>query len=80
MKFFMKAIPNLFPSINLKPATSDEIKNIIISLKSKNSNGYNEISSKLLKSCIDYISGLLITFVINQSLYEFFKKDVNFQN
>jgi hypothetical protein len=35
-KLLAKAIPNLFPNMNLTPTTPDEIKNIIISLLSKN--------------------------------------------
>jgi hypothetical protein len=44
MKLLAKAIPNSFPNMNLLPTTPDETKNII-SLKSKNSCGYDGISS-----------------------------------
>jgi hypothetical protein len=60
MKFLAEAIPDIFPSINLLPTTPNEIKKIITSLKSKNSCGYDEISSKLLKYYVDYISVLLL--------------------
>jgi hypothetical protein len=36
MKYLAKAIPILFPNINLLPTMPNEIKNIIHSLKSKN--------------------------------------------
>jgi hypothetical protein len=44
-----------------------EVINIITSLKSKNSPGFDEISSKILKSCANIISKLL-TFIFNLSL------------
>jgi hypothetical protein len=45
-----------FQNINLVPTTVNEIKSIINSLKSKNSCGYDEISTTLLKSCADYVN------------------------
>jgi hypothetical protein len=33
-----------------------EVKNTIIPLKSKNLTGYDRISNKILKNCINYIS------------------------
>jgi hypothetical protein len=38
-----------FPQINLTPVTAKEIKNIINSLKWKNSSGYDEIPPRILK-------------------------------
>jgi hypothetical protein len=67
MKLLAKTIPNSFPNLNLMPTTPDEIKNIIISLKSKNSCDYDEISSKLLKSCVDYIS-IPLSYLCNHSM------------
>jgi hypothetical protein len=43
------AFDNLFPNINLKLSTTKESENIIKSLKSKKSPGYDEISTNLLK-------------------------------
>jgi hypothetical protein len=48
MQFLTEAIPEIFASINLLPTRPNEIKKTI-SRKSKNSCGYKEISSKLLK-------------------------------
>jgi len=33
-----------------------EVKNIIISLNSKNSTGYNGMSNEILKHCTNYVS------------------------
>jgi hypothetical protein len=55
-KYLTVAIPKSFPNINLMPTTVNEIKRIINCLISKNSCGYDEISTSLLKSCVDYIS------------------------
>jgi hypothetical protein len=52
-KYLIEGIPKTFPNINLRPTTVNEIKNIINSLKSKNSYGYDEIPTTLLKSCAD---------------------------
>jgi hypothetical protein len=41
-----------YPNINLKFTTTKEIENIIKSLKSKNSHGYDEISTNLLKEAL----------------------------
>jgi hypothetical protein len=54
-KFLTEAIPKTFPNINLMPTTANEIRSTIHSPKSKNSCGYDEISTTLLKSCTDYI-------------------------
>jgi len=40
-----------FPLMQRVPITEGEIRRIISSLKSKNSSGYNEISTKILKLC-----------------------------
>lgn len=39
-----------FPQIHLTPVTAKEIKNIIKSLKMKNSYGYDEIPPRILKN------------------------------
>jgi hypothetical protein len=43
-----KTIPVTFPDINLLPTIVNGIKNVINSFKSKNSCGYDGISTKLL--------------------------------
>jgi hypothetical protein len=43
-----------FPQIHLTPVTANEIKNIIKSLKMKNSYGYDEIPPKFLKLSLPY--------------------------
>ena len=44
------SFPGNFPSIKLIPITEAEIKSIIHSVKPKKSSGYDEITSKILKS------------------------------
>jgi len=44
------SFPGYFPSIKLIPITEAEIKSIIRFVKPKKSSGYNEITSKILKS------------------------------
>jgi Notch-like protein len=55
-----------YPNINLK-FTTKEIENIIKSLKPKNSHGYDEISTNLLKTSSVYISSPL-NHICNKSL------------
>ncbi|PNF17558.1 hypothetical protein B7P43_G15556, partial [Cryptotermes secundus] len=62
-----RAFNNSFPNINLKFSTRKEIENIIKSLKPKNSHGYDEISTKLLKASSVYISSPL-NHLCNKSL------------
>jgi hypothetical protein len=66
-KYLIEAIPKTFPNINLMPTTANEIRSIINSLKSKNSCGYDEISTTLLKSCADYVS-VPLSYLCNQSM------------
>jgi hypothetical protein len=61
------AFNNSFPNINLKFTTTKEIVNIIKSLKPKNSHGYDEISTNLLKASSVYISSPL-NHLCNKSL------------
>ena len=53
--------------IDLTPVTTQEIKNIIRSLKWKTSSGYDEIPPKLLKLSLPYITSPL-TYLCNKSL------------
>jgi hypothetical protein len=54
-----------FPNINLKFLSSREVENTIKSLKTKNSAGYDEISTKLLKISSHFISSPL-TYICNK--------------
>ena len=56
-----------FPNIILTPVSSKEITEIIKSLKWKNSYGYNEIPTKLLKISLPFIMSPL-TYKINRLL------------
>lgn len=53
-------------SIFLKPMTMTEVRNIVRSLRDTRSVGYDEISTKILKTCIDKIVAV-ITFLVNFS-------------
>jgi hypothetical protein len=55
------------PELRLIPITEADIKNILMSLKSKNYTGYNGISSRILKYCIEEISKPLC-HIFNASL------------
>jgi hypothetical protein len=56
-----------YPSIKYHRTTTKEITNIIKSLKSSNSSGYDEIPTKLLKLCSPYISSPL-NYICNRTL------------
>jgi Notch-like protein len=62
------AFPEGFPSINIIPTTETEIESIIHSLKSKNTSGYDEIRSKILKACSSVISRPL-SHICNHSVH-----------
>jgi hypothetical protein len=68
VSFLKAAVPVKFPSINIIPTTETEMKIVINSLKSKNSSGYDEVTSKILKACSILISRPL-THICNHSLY-----------
>jgi hypothetical protein len=57
----------LFPNIKLKYTTTNEIEEIIKSLKMKNSHGYSGISGKILKLSMSYISSSL-TYMCNKMI------------
>jgi len=57
-----------FPSIKFPYTSAKEIENIIKSLHSSNSFGYDEVSVKLLKLCSYYISSPL-NYICNGSLF-----------
>jgi hypothetical protein len=45
-----QAFTTKYPYMDHKPTTTKEIKNLIKTLKSKNSYGYDEVSTKILKA------------------------------
>jgi hypothetical protein len=57
-----------FRGIKIIPSSEAEIKSIILSLRSENSSGYDEITSKILKACASLISQPL-SHIYNHSLY-----------
>jgi len=54
--FMEQAFNNPYPSIECKCTTAKEIEQIIKSLKTKNSYGYDEISTKILKISCPFVS------------------------
>jgi len=59
--------PKSFPQIHLTPVTANEIKNIIKSLKLKNSHGYDEIPPRILKISLLFITSPLI-YLCNKAM------------
>lgn len=66
--FLKDPFPVNFPSLKTIPTTAAENTSIILSLKTKNSAIYNEIKSKILKTCFTVISHPL-SFILNYSVY-----------
>jgi hypothetical protein len=66
--YISRAFNQPFPTINLKCASSKEIEDKTMSLKIKNSHGYDGISTKILKFSIHYISSPL-TYICNRMLF-----------
>jgi hypothetical protein len=62
-----KYYPESIPVMNLIPVTEIEVRDIIKSLKNKNTSGYDRISNNILKYCINEISKPL-TYVFNLSI------------
>jgi hypothetical protein len=67
LHYLLQSFKNPFPNFNLKSLLTKEVVNIIKSLKSKNSSGYDGISTKLLKISSSFISSPL-THICNKSL------------
>jgi hypothetical protein len=67
LNYLSQAFATPFPKINFNHTSTKEIENIIKSLKPKNSNGYDEISVKNLKTSAPFISSPL-TYICNRSL------------
>ena len=68
ISYLSRAFNQPFPPVNLKCVSSQEIEDIKKSLKTKNSHGYEEISTKILKLSIYYISSPLI-YICNRMLF-----------
>jgi hypothetical protein len=65
---FVKEVNKLrYTTFQCKPITTTEIENIIKTLKPKNSYGYDEISTKLLKITAPFISSPL-NYICNKVL------------
>jgi hypothetical protein len=61
---------NSFPSIKYHRTTTEGVENIIMSFKSPNSFGYDEVPTKLLKVCSHFISSPL-NYICNRTLFSF---------
>ena len=69
LSFSLKHVfQNSFPCIKYHDTTTKEIENIIMSFKSSNSCGYDEVPIKLLKLCSYFISSPL-NYICNSTLF-----------
>jgi len=66
--FLTDSFPCKFNGIEIVSTSEAEIKCIILSIKSRNLSGYDEITSKILKACASLISRPL-SHIYNHSLY-----------
>ena len=64
---FEQGRETLVPPLVFKLFSTKEITQIIKTLKTKNSSGYDEINTKLLKISVNYISSPL-TYIVNKSI------------
>jgi hypothetical protein len=67
--YMSKAFGNSFPKIKIVKTTSIEIENIIESLKSSHTHGYDEISKIILKACKVFVS-VPLSYLCNRALFE----------
>ena len=67
LNYLYQVFTSQFPSIKLTPVTSQEIREIIKSLKWKNSHGYDEISMKISTISSPFIVSPL-TYICNRML------------
>jgi len=67
MEYLLKTFKNLFPNIKYNYTSQKETENIIKSLKSTSSHGYEEISVQILRASSHLIS-LLLNYNCNKSL------------
>jgi hypothetical protein len=65
--YLLQSFKFTFPNFSFRLLLTTEIKNIIKSLKAKNSHGYDEISAKLLKISSPFIISP-VTHICNKSL------------
>jgi hypothetical protein len=63
-----QACNKTYPRMECKCTTTQEIEQITKSLKTKNSYGYNEISTKILKTSCPFISSPL-SYICNKILF-----------
>ena len=68
LHYLTQLFRNPFPNINLKTVSTNEIKNIIKSLKPKNSLGYDGIPTKLLRVSSPFITSPL-TPICNKCIF-----------
>ena len=66
--FMEQAFNKPYPSMECKCTTTKEIEWIIKSLKAKTSYGYDEISTKILKISVSFISSP-INYICNKMLF-----------
>jgi hypothetical protein len=66
--YFDHSAGDSYPPLVFKTFSTREITSIIKSIKTKNSSGYNEISTKLLKISANYICSPL-TYICNKSVF-----------
>jgi hypothetical protein len=69
ISFSKDSFPGNLPNIKKIPITEGEIKCKICSLKPKTFSGYDEITSKILKTCA-YIVSHPLNFIYNHSIYK----------
>jgi hypothetical protein len=67
INFVNHAFTRPYPNMNCSCCTSKEIEEIVKSLKTKNSYGYDEISPMILKVCSPFISSP-INYICNKML------------
>jgi hypothetical protein len=69
LHYLLLSFTTPFPNMNLKFVSSKEVENIIKSLKTKYSSGYDGISTKLLKISSCFISPPLTYIIYVTNLY-----------
>lgn len=67
LSYLYQVFTSQFPRIKLTPVTLKEIREIIKSLRWKNSHGYDDISMKILKISLPFIESPL-TYICNRML------------
>jgi hypothetical protein len=69
LSFLKDLLPENFSGIKIIPITEAVIESVMYSLKPKNSSGYDEINSKILKACAS-VSSHSLSFICNHSVYK----------